>query len=1353
MEFRILGSLEVVEHGRVLSLSGRKQRALLAALLLHANEVVSSDLLIETLWDGPRPDTAAAALQVHVSQLRKLLGHDRIETRVPGYRLRVFPDELDAARFERLLADGEARAALALWRGPALADSRYEPWAQSEIARLEELRSSALEERIEADLADGRHSQVVSELEGLVREHPLRERLRGQLMLALYRCGRQADALALYQNTRRLLVEELGIEPGPQLQELHRQLLNQAPSLAPPPVDAEEREPAPPAPREERKIVTVLFCDLVGFTSRAEQLDPEDVSALLSRYHLRLRAELERFGGTVEKFIGDAVMALFGAPVAHEDDPERAVLAALAIRDWIAEEGDALEVRIAVTTGEALVRLGARPLEGEGMAVGDVVNTASRLQQAAPPGAVVVGEAAYRATRRAVVYETLEPVEVKGKAAPVALWLATEPLERYAERAASPFIGREADLALLQQTYARAARESSLQLVTIVGEPGIGKTRLAAEVRAEVGDEPLWLQGRCLSYGEGITYWALGQLVKEHAGILESDSPEQALSKLAEAVDGVAEPGDRQWLQARLAPLVGAARSDEAVEQGEAFAAWRTFLESIAARQPLVLVIEDLHWADSALLAFVEHLVDWAADVPLLIVATARPELYERDPGWGGGKRNSTTIVLAPLTQEDTADLVAGLLAEAELPEKTRVALLERAEGNPLYAEEFVRMLADRGLLTTRDGIVQIAADAEIAVPESIHAVIAARLDTLGPDRKALLQDASVVGKVFWAGALAELSRASKEAVLAGLHELGRKELVRRARSSSIADDVEYTFWHVLVRDVAYAQIPRAERARRHVGAARWIERIAGERVTDHAEFLASHYATALELTQAAGDSEQAEELTEAAVRFGTLAAQRAARLDPSHGERYYRRTLALLPGHDPRRAKLLAAAADAGTIAGRPFEQIRPELEDAIAVLQEQGEIVAAADAMRQLSFLLWGVGASNESRVALADEARRLLERRPPGPELALVYARIAQEHLLGDRDAETIEWAAKALPLLERFGLDDEAVATRTRVAAARCALGDLGGMDELRDVARDAIDPERGYATFPVTAALGNCGTYEQWFGDGPLVAIGFMRAASELAARRGLDRPAHWQLGSLTEPFYDLGEWDEVLRINDEIAEWEVVRGQSAIGVVAPPFAVRILAARGDVAGAASLVEAFLPRARALQDAQNLLPSLAAAAAVAAAKGDLGAAGSLADEFVELTPRVASAVGYVTEIARVCTQTGELAPLERLVEASGDLSPRLDRFVSSWRAILGEARGEHSVAEPHYVRAERGWKEYGYVVERAHALAGLGRCRLALDRADAAVPLLEAHAIFTGLGARLNLAEVDELLATAAPVNL
>jgi class 3 adenylate cyclase/DNA-binding SARP family transcriptional activator len=1003
MDFRILGSLEVLTGGRTLSLGGR-QRALLAFFLLHANEVVASERLIDALWGERPPETAQAALQVHVSHLRKALGAERIETQTPGYLFRLGRHELDASRFEALVAEGHVDEALALWRGPALADFRYEPWAQAESARLDELQIAAVEQRVEAELAAGRHAQAVSGLEGLVREQPLRERLRAQLMLALYRCGRQADALAVYQETRRLLVEELGIEPGPALQQLYRQILNQDPALATP--QGEGAEPVPPVePREERKLVTVLFCDLVGFTSRAERLDPEDVSALLSRYHLRLRAELERFGGTVEKFVGDAVLALFGAPVAHEDDAERAVRAALTIRDWIAESQDELQVRFGLTTGEALVRLDASPAEGEAMVVGDVVNSAARLQQAAPDGAVLVAEPTYRATRARVTYERVDPVAVKGKSDPVPVWLAKgvrAPGEADAERPTTTLVGRSDELALLEGTYSRSVHEASAQLVTIIGEPGIGKTRLLTEFGARLdahGDEVLVRRGRCLAYGDGITFWALGQIVKEQAGILESDSPKVAAEKLGAAVAAVAGDPERHWLSARLGPLVGAVGDQgAAAEVAEAFAAWRRFLEALAARQPLVLLIEDLHWADAALLEFLGGLVEWVAEVPLLVVVAARPELYERAPGWGGGQRNATTIALAPLSDGETSALVTELLPDAVLPRETERLLLERAGGNPLYAEEFARMLGDRGLLVRHHGYLELATGAEIPVPESLRAVIAARLDMLSLERKQLVQTAAVVGKVFWAGALASIARIPKEAVLAGLHELGRKELVRRVRNSTVEDDVEYLFWHVLVRDVAYAQIPRADRARKHVAAAEWLERVAGdlayagiprrERAAKHretaewiesrspdddvAELVAHHYESALELERAVRleTDELVERTTEALWRAGERARRVYANAEAAE---YLRRALALLDD---------AAAADPDWLM-----ELRPVVSESLGdVLMLAGRQDQAAAAFAQA-----------EIRVPEHDRVRRARLLRKQGQSRSLQWRSEEAEGLL--------------------------------------------------------------------------------------------------------------------------------------------------------------------------------------------------------------------------------------------------------------------------------------------------------------------------------------------------------------------
>ena len=435
------------------------------------------------------------------------------------------------------------------------------------------------------------------------------------------------------------------------------------------------------AARRERKVVTVLFADLVGFTSRAESLDPEDVEAILGPYHERLRSELERFGGTVEKFIGDAVMALFGAPVAHEDDAERAVRAALAIREWAEEEGE-LEVRIGITTGEALVSLDARPEAGQGMASGDVVNTAARLQAAAPVNGILVDETTFRATERAITFGAEGQIEAKGKAEPIRVWEPREARARFGvdvvQQMETPLFGREKELDLLVDAFARVRADRQPQLLTLVGVPGIGKSRLVYELFLAIELIPeliFWRQGRSLPYGEGVTYWALSEMVKAHAGILETDSAQVATDKLDLSVrTALADDGDADWVVRRLQPLVGLGSDQELSEdqRSESFAAWRRFFEALADRSPLVLVFEDLQWADEGLLDFVDYLVEWVSDLPLFVVATARPELLERRPAWGGGKVNAATVQLQALSEDDTARLVSALLEQAVLRRRRR---------------------------------------------------------------------------------------------------------------------------------------------------------------------------------------------------------------------------------------------------------------------------------------------------------------------------------------------------------------------------------------------------------------------------------------------------------------------------------------------------------------------------------------------------------------------------------------------------------------------------------------------------------------------------------------------------------
>ncbi|MGH2589719.1 MAG: adenylate/guanylate cyclase domain-containing protein, partial [Actinomycetota bacterium] len=550
----------------------------------------------------------------------------------------------------------------------------------------------------------------------------------------------------------------------------------------------------PPGGREERKVVTVLFCDLVEFTARFDLADPEDVQEALAAYHARVRREIERFGGTVEKFIGDAVMAVYGAPVTHEDDAQRAVLSALRIPPAIEELNESnrtapLAVRIGIETGEAVVSIGAERSE-QGMAIGDVVNTASRLQTVAPTGGIVVGEATYRLTRDGVDYEPLEPVAVKGKAARLPVWVAKGGRSRFGAELqrtpSTPLVDREDELELLKRIFARTVREPSVQLVTLMGEPGVGKSRALMELFAFLDDLPelvFWRQGRCLPYGEGVSFWALAGIVKAQAGILESDRADEAGDKLTASVAAVVEdPAEREWVRARLAPLIGLEGShSDGVDRAEAFSAWRRYVESIAAVHPLVMAIDDLHWADDALLDFVEHVVDWSGRVPILVLCTARPELFERNPRWGGGKRNSSIVSLAPLNAEETDRLISSLLSPGT-PSAVRRDVIERSGGNPLFAEEFARMLGDRADLP---GAVPVAASTiGVGSPETLQALIAARLDTLPASQKSLLQDASVVGNVFWPGALIQMGGYDASSVLESLHELGRRELVRPSRVS-----------------------------------------------------------------------------------------------------------------------------------------------------------------------------------------------------------------------------------------------------------------------------------------------------------------------------------------------------------------------------------------------------------------------------------------------------------------------------------------------------------------------------------------------------------------------------------------
>jgi class 3 adenylate cyclase/tetratricopeptide (TPR) repeat protein len=1108
-----------------------------------------------------------------------------------------------------------------------------------------------------------------------------------------------------------------------------------------------------PAAQEERKVVSILFVDLVGFTARSHEADPEDVRAALAPYHRLLKKEIERFGGTVEKFIGDAVMAVFGAPIAHEDDAERAVRAALRITEELVNLNATtpavdLSIRAAVNTGEGLVVLGARPEAGEGMVTGDVVNTASRLQNAAPVDGVVVGELTYRTTKDVIDFEELPPVSVKGKPAPIPVWRALAAKSRFGVdtemRPVTAFVGRDHEMELLQTTFRRTVDGSSVQLVTIVGEPGVGKTRILSEFAGFVDDQEefvTWRQGRSLPYGEGITFWALGEIVKAQSGILESDTPEVASEKLQASIHSLFENGsERQWFQSRLSPLVGIEPISGAVEREESFTAWRRFLEAVASKDPLVLVFEDLHWADQAMLDFVEHLVDWSTGVAVLVICTARPELYERTQGWGGGKRNSNTVSLSPLTATETSNLVASLLGQAVLPDNLRDALLEKSGGNPLYAEEFIRMLGDQGMFDA-GGPTSISPADRIRLPDTVQAVIAARLDTLPAERKALLHDASIVGKVFWAGAVAAIGGTEDGRVRGGLHELLRKEIVRPARNSSIEGEDEYSFWHGLIRDVSYSQIPRAARARKHEAMARWLEKFVGERAADHADILAYHYRQALDLAIASGLREEAERLQEPTRHFLVLAGDRAMALDMVRAKSFYKEALELYRAEEPERTDVLFKLAEVLGATGAPSEG-ESACREAIEGFLRAGLEPAAAAAMLELARSVGNRGDGHQC-FELERRAIDLLEAQPPSSELGLAYGQHAISLSITDDPREGLKLADKSITVVEAFDLSRAAVTAQRARGIALLLLGDPAARESFERALEmaDAL----GIADL-VAACYSDLGGLVE-AEEGPSQALKLYAKKLEYARTRGVVSQVNFAKSESAAASFSSGSWDEALELSGAIIA--TARAQEdlldlAIGLLAR---IQVLTYRGQVFDHPEQLEEMVAVARALEELQITAPALAVAAWAHHVAGDEVAARTLANEFKDLTKDAAFwRPHYLLEPMRVLVASGDIEAAHELLRGLEPMFQRDRNNVLVGRALLAEAEGEFEDALRSFEESAERWKAFGVPLEEGQAFFGAGRCLAALGRHDEAKSLFHgAKGIFVDLGAVTLLKEVADSL--------
>jgi DNA-binding SARP family transcriptional activator/class 3 adenylate cyclase len=819
MYYRVLGPLEIEDQGRPLRIGGIKRRALLAMLLMHANEVVPRDLLIQELWPVQPPDGAAHTLEVQVSRLRKLLqageGTQVIVTHSTGYKLIVGPEELDLLVFDRLVEEGRLaassgeneqaaerfREALSLWRGRPFEDVAYESFAQIEIDRLEERRLAAIEERIDAELALGKHSQLASELDALVRQHPFRERLRGQLMLSLYRSGRQAEALTAYQDARRVLVEELGIDPGPTLRELEQAILRQDPALIRPGGgEGGERAAAQPRPRELLKTATVLFAELAP--AEVGEHEPEALhEATLQAVH-EVRAAVEYHGGSVERLTGEELLAVFGMPTAHEDDALRAGRTALQLRRALDKLGGAagperrirIEPRTVIATGK--VTLGYEP--GSLDLKGAVITFARRLAETARSGEILVDDETVRRAENAFRTRTAEPRVLRGHQRPVSelrLLEAVDQPERGPSRR-TPLVGRKPELTRLSAVLERAIGERRCVVAAVFGEAGIGKSRLAEEFAAQTSGTTAIFVGRCVSYGEGATYLPLREIVAQAAG-------EQAREQIAQLLAG---DDEGELVARRVADLIEGAESE--TSSGEAFWAVRRFLERLARDRPVALILEDLHWAEPTLLDLVEYLGRWSSGSPILLLCLARPELVDERPAWAS---EPTSVVLEPLVESDTLELVASVGRDSLDPDG-QALVAELAGGNPLFAEQLVAYAREEGPERLE------------TVPPSLEALLSSRFDRLAPLERAVLQRAAVVGREFWHGAILHLSPPLEvPSVGRSLLELARKGFVEPAQSAFPREDA-FRIHHVLIRDVAYNSIPRELRADLHELVGDWLE-------------------------------------------------------------------------------------------------------------------------------------------------------------------------------------------------------------------------------------------------------------------------------------------------------------------------------------------------------------------------------------------------------------------------------------------------------------------------------------------------------------------------------------------------
>jgi len=921
--------------------------------------------------------------------------------------------------------------------------------------------------------------------------------------------------------------------------------------------------------REARKTVTVVFTDVAGFTSTAERSDPEALRRVMNRYFERMSAVVERHGGVVEKFIGDAVMAVFGIPTLHEDDALRGVRAAWDMREALQALNDEIEgswgtrlaIRTGVNTGEVVA---GDPASGQALVTGDAVNVAARLEQNAPAGGILIGEHTYRMVRDAVAAEGVEPVTAKGKNEPLRAFLLTDVTPGapgIARRADAPMIGREHEQSLLTQAFERAVRERSCHMFTLLGSAGVGKSRLVEEVIAALRDQATVLSGRCLPYGEGITFWPIAEAITEAAGITDDDPLARAREKIAMLVRGE-EHADR--ITQRVAEIVGLGEASGSPE--EIFWAARKLMEALARQRPLIILFDDIHWGEPTFLDLVEHVADWTRDAPILLLCVARQELLDKRSGWGGGKLNATSILLEPLTEKESDELVRHLLGQTDIEPAVRDRITQGAEGNPLFVEEMLSMLIDDGLLRSEHGRwVQAGDVSAVSVPPTIHALLAARIDRLTEDERGVLERAAIGGKVFSRGAVLDLSdEEDRPRVDVHLMTLVRKELIRQDRST-FAGDEAFRFRHLLIRDAAYSAMSKELRAELHERFARWLEREIGERLVEYEEIIGYHLEQAFlhRIQLGAADDRALSLATEAGLFLAATGERARGRNDHPAAAKLIGRAIRLLRDGHPRKGRLLCELSESLGEIGR-FEEARHAADDAGRIAAAAGdESVTILARFAGLSLRLYSdpVGVTEEIE-RVTHEAIPILERLEDDQALAIawrlvgttewmrVHAAAAEGAFLraleyarnaGDRAAEAVarQWAIiaivtgpthiddafrRASQIAAESGGDRTVEAFLINTRARMSALD--GRFDEARRLYRSAVATLEDLGQRVTVAATTDLLAFIEDCADDPVRKEAALRTGyeglSELGERSYLSTLA----AELADVLADLGRYDE-----------------------------------------------------------------------------------------------------------------------------------------------------------------------------------------------------------------------------------